>query len=612
MTEFTEQHAADGRDPTPAQLLPAPEGLPGHYKLCQLLGQGGTSRVYRAWQSNLRRFVAVKILTSSEPDWYLRIIREAEILGKLSHPGIFHLLDCGDLAGSYYLVTAYRPGLDLQQKTAVTPLGIADCLKVGVEVSQALAAAHGAGVVHRDIKPSNIYWCDDGTIVVLDFGIARTATSDLTRTGIMVATPQYGAPEQLTASPSDHRVDLYSLGQLLFELLTSLRPFALPSLLHILDAKQNLRIATRFPPELAIPREFKDLIAELMAPDPMDRPDSALEVSRRLEDIRLPRLRLPKETRAVTVDSRWKSFSGLGAVGALLLLAVASRMGGRTPEPVPPAATPAPARSPRVAALRQEYLGFYTRIRRRYNERIAIQLEMIEQQASRDRSMSRLAAIETEESRDVAELGRLNQSLRGLPERTGDEDTIVRALLSSCWLLGRISQKEALSSQRTVGPSILELSLPRKRPLDMDDARLLDRTLALFGNALRSQTRNPADPDLCLDVTRNLLDISRGVAGDSWSPAARTLRDGVCRTFCELLSQLATRGSGQADFVTCYSIAWRRGQSKMSTRGDVALRSEWGIVRSRLQRRSMNSIQLEAMEQALFKGAHKRTAAGAP
>lgn len=203
------------------------ELLAGRYELEELRGSGGMSRVYRARDRQLGRLVAIKILHeryADDPEYVERFRREARAVARLSHPNIVMVIDRGEADGSRYIVFEHVDGEDLKELVArIGPLPVRLVLDLGIDVARALAYAHASGVVHRDVKPQNVL-VGDGVAKVTDFGIARAddvepASGD-TAAGTVLGTADYLSPEQARGERATERSDVYSLGVLLYELLT--------------------------------------------------------------------------------------------------------------------------------------------------------------------------------------------------------------------------------------------------------------------------------------------------------------------------------------------------------------------------------------------------------
>ncbi len=211
-----------------------PEKL-GRYRIAGEIGRGAMGVVYRAIDPSLDRAVAIKVISARQAAGSLpveeleaRFLREAKVAARISHPGVVTVFDAGREADSLYLVMELIEGESLAQRMSEGrhPKG-AEAYEICARVAEALGAAHAMGVVHRDVKPANIMLCRDGRVKVADFGVAKAMgdTTNLTRTGSVVGSPAYRAPEQVRGEPIDGRADLFSLGVVLYELLMRRRPF---------------------------------------------------------------------------------------------------------------------------------------------------------------------------------------------------------------------------------------------------------------------------------------------------------------------------------------------------------------------------------------------------
>jgi len=208
-----------------------PESI-GKYKIESVLGKGAMGLVYRAFDSSIDRIVALKVLHAhllegeQGSDFKQRFIQEAKAAARCLHPNIVTVFDFGVHEAMPYIVMEYVDGVELKdQLQAGKEFSFVVVLDIITQILEALAYAHNNGVVHRDIKPANIMLMDNGRVKVSDFGVARLDNSDLTSTGMMVGTPNYMSPEGMHGFQVDNRSDLYSVGVLLFELLTKQRPY---------------------------------------------------------------------------------------------------------------------------------------------------------------------------------------------------------------------------------------------------------------------------------------------------------------------------------------------------------------------------------------------------
>lgn len=223
---------------TDTGVSPTPPPQPGdpligltisHYQIEQRLGQGGMGVVYKARDTSLDRTVALKFLPPAlglDQAAEARFIHEAKAASALDHPNIavVHEINRTD-DGRLYIVMAYYGGETLRQRMASGPLPFEDALDIALQMASGLQRAHDKGIVHRDIKPENVMFTDDGQVKIVDFGLAKVEDVTLTRTGTSMGTLAYMSPEQAYGGPIDHRVDLWALGVVVFEMLAGERPF---------------------------------------------------------------------------------------------------------------------------------------------------------------------------------------------------------------------------------------------------------------------------------------------------------------------------------------------------------------------------------------------------
>ena len=206
---------------------PLPEQI-GRFRVEALLGRGGMGEVYKAFDPTLQRTVAVKTVRPDieRPEYLERLMREAQACARLSHPNIVTVYEAGQIGGVVYIAMEYLQGENLSQVLERNDLSFEDKIRILTQVLDALHHAHGQDVVHRDVKPSNIHLQADGSIKLVDFGLARVLQADtLTASGNVLGTPHYASPEQLKGEAIDRRTDIYSTGVMAYEMLSGRRPF---------------------------------------------------------------------------------------------------------------------------------------------------------------------------------------------------------------------------------------------------------------------------------------------------------------------------------------------------------------------------------------------------
>jgi serine/threonine protein kinase/tetratricopeptide (TPR) repeat protein len=233
----------------------------GKYKIVSKIGQGATGEVFRAHDPVLNRFVAVKTLSASlgaDEQRLKRFRREAQSAAKLNHPNIITVYDFGEELGHLYMAMELLEGRDLSDVIRSGELELEECLGLMEQICDALAFAHTAGVVHRDLKPANIHVLPDGQVKVMDFGLARLGgSSEMTRAGAVMGTPNYMSPEQVRGERVDARADVFSLGAVFYEMLSGRRCFEADNLHGVLykvldEQPVSLRlIAPHVPPSVA-------------------------------------------------------------------------------------------------------------------------------------------------------------------------------------------------------------------------------------------------------------------------------------------------------------------------------------------------------------------------
>lgn len=248
----------------------------GPFEIVSALGAGGMGEVYRARDLRLFRDVALKILPdafASDPDRVARFRREAQVLASLNHPNIGHIYGFEETKTAHALVLELIEGPTLADRIAQGPIPVSDVVTIANQITHALEAAHEQGIVHRDLKPANIKITSTTGVKVLDFGLAKmtgsvtadapTLTGELaTLVGTILGTPAYMSPEQAEGLPLDPRTDLWSLGVVLYEMLTERLPFAGRT------AQQTIVEIMRAPtpPLPGVPRELQRIV-ELLPPE---------------------------------------------------------------------------------------------------------------------------------------------------------------------------------------------------------------------------------------------------------------------------------------------------------------------------------------------------------
>ena len=258
--------------------------LSNRYELLERVGGGGMAFVYRARDLRLNRIVAVKILSphfTSDEDFVRKFRREAQAAASLSSPSIVGVYDVGQDGDVHYIVMEFLHGKTLKQVLNENgPLEVSEVLQIGRQIAEALQVAHKHGVIHRDIKPHNIMLTADGHVKVTDFGIARAVTaSTLTETGAMVGSVHYISPEQARGGIVGEKSDIYSLGVVLYELLTGQVPFAGDSMFSI--ALKHLQEQPRSVRELDpnIPVAVEQIVQKAMSKDQASRYQTAEELA---------------------------------------------------------------------------------------------------------------------------------------------------------------------------------------------------------------------------------------------------------------------------------------------------------------------------------------------
>lgn len=273
----------------------------GRYRLQEELGRGAMGVVYKAHDPVLDRIVALKTIVldaeaDDQEDFHSRFFLEAKAAARLNHPALITIYDFGEEDGLAYMAMELLSGKELSTRMESSSLPIREAVAIAEQVAEGLAYAHDGGVIHRDIKPGNIMLLPNGRVKIMDFGVARMKASELkTQLGTRLGTPKYMSPEQSTGGKLDHRTDIFSLGIVLYEMLTGAKLFRGDSLTNVLH-----NVATFEPPP---PSRIKPEVTHLldlvikraMEKKPSDRYSSAWEM---VDDLRHCLQELAPPTRA--------------------------------------------------------------------------------------------------------------------------------------------------------------------------------------------------------------------------------------------------------------------------------------------------------------------------
>ncbi len=251
------------------------ELIAGRYELEKLVGSGGMSNVFRAHDRLLERTVALKILHEQytrDEDYVERFRREARAVAQLSHPNIVTVIDRGEQEGRQFIVFEYIDGENLKELSNRGPLDVHEALRLSLQVARALSFAHERGLVHRDVKPQNVLLNEDGQAKVTDFGIARSLdVHGVTQTGTVLGTSDYIAPEQARGQKVDPKTDIYSLGVVLYELLSGEVPYSGDNFVAVAMRHVNEPVPSVLDKRPDCPVRLDLAIERAMSKDPEDR-----------------------------------------------------------------------------------------------------------------------------------------------------------------------------------------------------------------------------------------------------------------------------------------------------------------------------------------------------
>jgi len=308
----------------------------GHYRVLEKIGAGGMGEVFRAHDERLGRDVALKFVRSSSsrnPDHLRRFEQEARAAAALNHPNIVAVYDVGVDDGVPYIVSELLEGTTLRQRLTQGPLPLRQAIDYALQIVQGLIAGHERRIVHRDLKPENLFITRDGRVKILDFGVAKLQPLEserpienlttVTKSGSVVGTVAYMSPEQLRAKPVDHRSDIFSVGAILYEMLTGRRAFRGDTEVDTMSA-----VLREEPPELSleqarIPEAVRSGVRHCLEKEPEKRFQSARDLAFALET--LSGTSTPAASPALASRARiakalpWALVGALAATSILLL-----------------------------------------------------------------------------------------------------------------------------------------------------------------------------------------------------------------------------------------------------------------------------------------------------
>ncbi len=306
-------------EPIPAHI--------GRYVVESLVGAGGMGQIYKAHDPDIRRTVAIKLIStrlmssSDRSEYMRRFRREAEAAARCAHPNIVAIYDFALHEGQPFLAMEFVHGMSVRQIIDEKPMAVPDAIQVMLQVLDALASAHEQGVIHQDVKPANIMLTPQGRAKVADFGISRFANADLTSISSSMGTPNYMAPEQCRGGTVDHRADLFAAGATLFEMVAGERAFAGRSTAEVTHRIMNERLPLLPAAVRAEAPRLQFVLERAMGKQPEDRFDSGHEMAEALR-------------------------AGVGAAQATAVMPpVVPAAPPAPPPPVPPRSAPAASRA---------------------------------------------------------------------------------------------------------------------------------------------------------------------------------------------------------------------------------------------------------------------------
>ncbi len=320
---------------TPKEELTTGSTFAERYQIIEELGRGGMGKVYKVHDTEIKEKVALKLLKSEialDEKTIERFRNEIRLARKIAHKNVGRMFDLGKGEGTYFITMEYVPGQDLKGLIRQTgKLAVETTVSIAKQVCEGLEEAHKQGVVHRDLKPSNIMIDKEGNVRIMDFGIARSIkTKGLTGAGVMIGTPEYMSPEQAEAKAVDHRSDIYSLGVILYEMVTGLLPFEgdTPLSIAMKHKSEKLKAPKLLNPQ--IPDDLNSLILKCLEKVKTDRYQAAEEIFKDITGIekkipltqRVVPKRKPATSKEVTVKFNLKKVF-ISALIIIVLIAIA-------------------------------------------------------------------------------------------------------------------------------------------------------------------------------------------------------------------------------------------------------------------------------------------------
>ena len=324
----------------------------GRYRIERALGHGGMASVYLAFDSELDRPVALKILAEElggDEQFRRRFLREARLAARLSHANVVRVYDAGEEADRPFIVMEFVPGTTLAEMLSPgAPLPVSRATWIAQQAALGLQCAHEAGLVHRDVKPQNLLVRDDGVVKITDFGIARAAElSRVTELGKVLGTAAYLSPEQARGDEVTASADIYSLGAVLYEMLTGRPPYEFATLAELAQMQRDGIVTPVRDLAPSVPGDVEALVMRCLAREPRFRPASAAEVARALEP---PNATAVAETRPLPARtsrrSPWLWIAAAAVVAATAAVIGLAQIGGSSSPPSKPTQPVAPKVGP--------------------------------------------------------------------------------------------------------------------------------------------------------------------------------------------------------------------------------------------------------------------------